>query len=167
MANQGDLDGLCGVYAIVNAVFYCSAIRAKFGGPSCSRDQLFARAVNCPSFRRGEHVHAGVTVTTLRAMLRELGVHFRSLAELGVAADKRSLNKQLRQALSQRGTAVILGYDTASTAHWVALDRVAGDKSFTAHNNGGVLINNITAAQNPKRGKKFVSPSDVLLLTAD
>eukprot|EP00727_Mastigamoeba_balamuthi_P003423 m51a1_g13078 hypothetical protein (165) ;mRNA; r:285-779 len=156
LAEQGDLDGLCGVYAIVNAM------KAMYGS-TFSRDKIF-RAIICTKTFTKQMVSEGITAKELCNILRELDHSCRTAADSGVAPRKDSLRKCIEEELGKKN-GVIVGYNSTVSAHWVAVVGLVGDRTYEVVNGSGELLKGLAVScRDPGKYEKTTQLDAVIFI---
>jgi len=172
---QGDLDFLCGLYAVVNAVRHTLGPCAPFGGRDClwlfgrlaeqlHKDRSLARALV-----------RGMTAVQIGLLLREgrrlvaarHGFTFDYTRPLARAPVRRipQLKRFVRRALARPGTAVLMRF----TDHWSVVRRVtpAGLRLLDSAGYHRVRDDDLLLRRPRRpadRDKDYVVPSTIYLL---
>jgi hypothetical protein len=135
---QGDLDGLCGAYAVVNAVRLAALPRRRLTRPACAT--LLAALVDelAEAGRLRDRVTSGMGRGSLARLLRRakvwLDVEFGLALEVrrpfrkGGNPEAEACLRLLAGHLGQSGTAAIVGTET----HWTVVSAVRGERLLLA-----------------------------------
>jgi hypothetical protein len=135
---QGDLDGLCGAYAAVNAVRLAARPHCRLRRAACAG--LFAALVDelADAGRLRGFVTGGIGTGKLARLLRRAGnwldaehglrLEFRRPFRKGGGRDPGACLRLLAEHLARAGTAAIVG--TAN--HWTAVSAVSGKRLLLA-----------------------------------
>jgi len=135
---QGDLDGLCGAYAVVNAVRLAAWPHRRLRHPACAH--LFGELVDelAEAGRLRDRVTGGMGRRGVARLLRRaklwLDVEFELRLEVGRPfrkgdqPDPEACLRLLAGHLNQGGTAVIV----ATEGHWTVLTAVRGGRLLLA-----------------------------------
>ena len=179
-AMQGDLDGLCGVYSIVNAVQWalhtCTTTAWAFGqAPKrliwTEQEALFDTLVTTLGKRRphGTFVTDGIHAFELTRLLRVsrewLSIHRnanlvcrRPFYRRRTIAP-RSVLARLREHLAAPGSAAIIAVED----HWTVV-RGASNRRVRVMDSGGWMFMTISSKAHRRAGRNGFQPSSVFLL---
>ena len=180
-AMQGDLDGLCGVYSIVNAVQWalhtCTTTAWVFGqGPKrliwAEQQALFDTLVTELGKRRplATFVTGGIHAFELTRLLRVsrewLSIHrkadlvFRRPFYRQRTIATRRVLARLREHLAAPGSAAIIAVE----AHWTVV-RGAAKRRVRVLDSGGWMFMTISSKTRRGARRNGLQPSSVFLLT--
>ena len=176
---QGRLDGLCGVYATINAVrLTCSTPNQRF---SIFGKRLFEACLNhlALNWPLADVVANGMTNEQLLACLKLVKSHLKIKRKINIRLTRPligSSHKTLADVidvmavfLSQHGRSIILGYSTLDGGHWTVV-RSVGVTAFNLVDSSGA--SRLTFAQLTYRnwrkakaeGKRDLTPTGIIFL---
>ena len=170
-ARQGALDGLCGLYAIINALE-----PAGVDAPRGSRlpHDMFRELTHglgavrlLAGMQDGLPVEDLVATTTLALhwlkAVHGFGLELSQPIAPGRVRSPRTFVETLRRYLDQPETAVVISYETGFSAHWtVALE--VGSTHIMLRDSGGLSTLRIADFKRPGTGWRFRT-ADTLVLT--
>jgi hypothetical protein len=166
---QGDLDGLCGVYAIVNALRYVLRLRDE----QCQK--LFAKLIKALE-QDCDHLHQpllyGMYVAQLKRLMVSAGqgrIQGRKLKfearTLRLKRHQRTL-PHLWSALDQElgpACVAVVGI-TGATDHWCVVYRVTPKTLWLLDSSGQTRISRSRCTVRTARTRYCLDPSEILLI---
>lgn len=144
-ARQGSLDGLCGVYAIINSIHYALGSRVFLQSDAECLYRFMLEQVDVEGWL-GDLILRGSSAAELGLLLHLANDWLRSKKQIGVSyskpfhRDKNALLPQVFDEISRHlrltRTAVIVGIDGVNGGHWTVA-RAVTDKNLVLADSGG------------------------------
>lgn len=166
--HQGSLDGLCGIYAVINAV------RLLFPGleEAAARD-LFTHAVRLLEDRplTLDIVHAGIGDRDLRRLVVECGTYLLDEHELVVTLGRIPVGKRVSVQAIWSGLAAELASPAAAIVgmtgrerHWTVAYRVTSRTLWLADSSGMQQLARSRCTVSDTEGRYRLDPSAIFVL---
>lgn len=168
-ANQGTFDGLCGIYAIINALDIAGLCipRGK------THKELFVLLTSAlPASKLRAAMDYGLTAADLRLAVTKASSEWQKASQTALTlrqplqrraiADSAELLRTLRELAAKRGNAVILQIACPGYRHWTVLRRIS-DRTALLRDSGS--IRSIDLDKFGLKGRYRVVYGSTLILT--
>ena len=167
-ARQGSLDGLCGIYAVVNSL---DPVGVQLGRRELR--EVFRQLVySLGAAALLEAMSEGLDALTLRAAaelaLGWLAARHAVALEVGLPFETRRFRsaggylRALRLLVDQPGTAVIIAFRSRETAHWTVISQIDGTDLHLRDSDGLGLLR--TAGFGLGVGRRHFRPADTIVI---